>query len=549
MFRTRQHRNRPNGTLRAAVFICWLLLACTTASAQDAGGSLWTGTVEAASASGEHFWLIIKDADLAEDSTPRKADEERPYQLCYHGPAMAAGMFAPLRALAALPEHFLAVGDHAFMISARDDPAAGFDVFSISVAHNEPFDVYYALPRDRMELHDPLPGGTIVDLADHGGSLVVLLDIPFDPNADASEESITAYGLQLMQLRTGGWFHFLMPPVQTGSDQLLRVATTGQAGDQLMLIEPMSSDAGQCVVHRLIGDESQQDKDSWKSETIALDLQSVRDITRSGGQAAIIQQTGSDTNIRLGYLRQTGVIELAVVDVPSPLWFIVGTSSKLQLITSSPDNPPTTVSIDAITGEQFEAQELRVHKSKSARIWFVALILAGSVSIALLIVLLRPAPKDAVELPKGVELLPPMQRLVSLVIDAFPAAVVTLLITRCSIAELLQAPLVTPKLIMSDAYLILIGLTLVHSTISEIATGTTLGKAMLGARVLTAAGEKPGIGACLLRAFGKLLTLLVLPIAVFGLLNRNYQGVDDLLGRTLVVHEPEEEKAASSDDR
>ncbi len=83
-----------------------------------------------------------------------------------------------------------------------------------------------------------------------------------------------------------------------------------------------------------------------------------------------------------------------------------------------------------------------------------------------------------------------------------------------------------------------------HGTITELATGRSLGKAFVGARVVTITGVRPSAATILFRNAFKLLVLLIPVLAVFALLNPNVQGLGDSVARTLVVGDA---KAAPND--
>lgn len=501
-----------------------LLSLCAGVIAQTTTNGSITGELHAVASSGKHAWFLLHDPGTTSDL---------PYELYYRSEDMDAATAAPVRRLPSAPDHMLAVDGQLYFFTSRDDPAAGHDVFSLTLAHNTTFDVYYTMPRDRMELHSPLLGGRLVGLTEHFGAPVALI-MPTDGDASSAEQPSDGPVAEpaLLQLRTGKWEPLTLPESLDDSAPT-RVGTVGSDARQLVLLQGSADPSATCRV--FIGSGS----GNWDTHEAELDLDRVRALFRAGGQLAVVTHAETDNMLYVRYLRQSGLIDVAAVDRPAGRWQMFGGQRSIHLVTTGEDGLQV-MPIDRITGVTGEAQLLRVHETKGARVWFVALLLAGSVSVALLIVLIRPVPKEPVTLPVGLELLPPIQRLMAVLIDVFPAAVITLLVTRCSLAELLQAPLITPQLIMSWQYLLMIGLTMAHTTISELAWGTTLGKSMLGARVISLSGDRPRPGPCLLRAFGKVLTMLVLPIAVFAVLNRNNQGVNDLLGQTLVVHEPDE---------
>jgi uncharacterized RDD family membrane protein YckC len=79
------------------------------------------------------------------------------------------------------------------------------------------------------------------------------------------------------------------------------------------------------------------------------------------------------------------------------------------------------------------------------------------------------------------------------------------------------------------------GVTAGLSTGTEMMTGTSIGKRLLGARVIGVAGP-PGAGRLLLRNGIKLIELMVPPLAIVVVMTPNLQGLHDLAARTVVVH-------------
>ena len=80
-------------------------------------------------------------------------------------------------------------------------------------------------------------------------------------------------------------------------------------------------------------------------------------------------------------------------------------------------------------------------------------------------------------------------------------------------------------------------------TSSEAVVRTSVGKHLFAARIVRIDGSRPGLGAVLLRNLFKLLVLLVPPLAVFALFNRDLQLPGDVVTRTVVVREAAEPEA------
>jgi len=474
-----------------------------------------------ATSSGRHLWMLVAD--------PVEASDE-PFQLRYYSPDMGGPYFAPLRRLGSRPEHLLAVGDRLYTFLRRTGDSGGkpgWDVFSLQVLYNEPFDAYYAQPRGRMQLSGSLPDVDILGLTEHRDGPVALVHAQQPIETD----DLTFDGHALLQLRPTGWVRRALP--ELGSFDRIVVGSDMSDGRRLIVLTASSSAPDTTVVHR-----SESMSEPWTSRTIGLDLSTAVRLTRVDDRAVIVAQPhGASTTAGLLYLRPSSVLALMDIKVPEHGWDVLGLDSDLCMLTIPSRGIVEMTTIDAVTGTPGAAQEMRPHPTRMGRIWLVALALAGAVSVTMLLILIRPVPKEPVNPPRDKALLPPTSRLAALAIDMFPAAVLTMLATGCSLRELFQAPLMTQHIIMSTEYLLLVALTMLHSTATELVKGVTLGKAMLGGQVVGHDGQPVTRSAAALRALGKTLTLLIPPIAIVALFNRNYQGLGDLLAQTLVVRE------------
>jgi uncharacterized RDD family membrane protein YckC len=140
-------------------------------------------------------------------------------------------------------------------------------------------------------------------------------------------------------------------------------------------------------------------------------------------------------------------------------------------------------------------------------------------------------------------------RLAALLIDLLPAGVIVGFTLQAPLGQLLTLPVLSMDIERSIPYLLMAGLAVIHSTVSELTKGTSLGKALVGARVVTTDGLRPSAGQILLRNGLKCLILIVPPLAVFALINPHLQGLADMAAGTVVVHTPGEEPEQESPDR
>ena len=80
-----------------------------------------------------------------------------------------------------------------------------------------------------------------------------------------------------------------------------------------------------------------------------------------------------------------------------------------------------------------------------------------------------------------------------------------------------------------------IGLVVIHTTISEMFSGRTLGKLVLGMHVGTMQGQKPKAWQALVRGVMRIFDLLAIPLLLVAVLTPHRQRLGDLMARTVVI--------------
>lgn len=96
---------------------------------------------------------------------------------------------------------------------------------------------------------------------------------------------------------------------------------------------------------------------------------------------------------------------------------------------------------------------------------------------------------------------------------------------------------------------IAIALVVFHCTLSELFTGSTLGKGLMGLRVATMAGDPPDVVRILLRNLLKVMDLVawyILP--VLAIVGPHHQRLGDLVARTIVVRDRDEPEEPMDDE-
>jgi uncharacterized RDD family membrane protein YckC len=192
--------------------------------------------------------------------------------------------------------------------------------------------------------------------------------------------------------------------------------------------------------------------------------------------------------------------------------------------------------IDTVTGSISESRPMTPQPLMTGRLLLRPMLFAVAITALVLVLAFRPAPGGAVvTLPASQALMGPMSRLLAAGIDLGVAAGIAMVVLDCSARDLLDLPLVATDLAGAAPFLLAAAITVVHSTLSELATGRTLGKMLLGGRVVSIDGSRSGTLAILVRNGFKFAVLLIPVLAFAAVLDPNAQGFGDKLARTVVV--------------
>jgi uncharacterized RDD family membrane protein YckC len=176
------------------------------------------------------------------------------------------------------------------------------------------------------------------------------------------------------------------------------------------------------------------------------------------------------------------------------------------------------------------------------------LLLAITILVLAVVLRYRPGARPPVSLPGDLVPLPATVRLAAVAIDLIPGGAVAMVLLSCRVVELFGLPFMAMTFEASLPYLVMISVTILHSVVGELCWGLTMGKAMVGAKLYPADGRPLEAGRIVLRNLLKLLILLVPPLAMLALMDPNLQGLNDLVGRTVVVR-PRHEADEDGNDR
>jgi len=505
---------------------------------------LWSRSAAAgqlqATSHGGHVWFVIPAGAATAD-----------YELCHHSAEVPGPFYKSQLRLPRLPLAMASWRDRLWLFFASNPQTSElrYEVFTVKVEKNEALGVYFIVPAGSLDIAPPLPGQWNLEsvVATSEGPAVLLTPRPanLSPlNADAvpatmSTQPSTAQP-RLMHLRGERWIDLDFPPGFVGGVGTMLLPNDAEEV-KLTLLEAKNAGTG------LRHDLSPGEQNNWNSMKFDGDVRVMSDRATVLGQTGVCLKSPASSAIEIALVRPEKLLPLAALPEPATPWAMVSTGSKFMVL----ENDSGTLHrqlIDPLSGESSPRQAMVSQPVTTGRIWQVSLLLAVSLSGLLLVFLIRPSPTDSVNLPKGAQAFPAHLRLAAAIIDMFPAALVTILLLRCSLAELLNLPLISIDIERSLPYLLMATLTVIHTTISEAAWGRSFGKRLLGARIVKSSGSAPRPQQVMLRGAVKLIVMLIPPLVLFALFSPHIQGLNDLAAGTVVIHDAQPESKLADDE-
>lgn len=448
----------------------------------------------------DHGWFIVE----------RRAAETR-FELHHFARTMDGPHYNRGLPLPRMPRVMAAWGNQLWLIF---EDQGRREVFTVQVHYSPVLDAWQHQPPDRLRAVARIetPGEIVAAAGTPQGPLVLL------------RQSTT----QLLHLDGRTWRGIPLPDAFDPGDGC-RLVVGGPRGRRILLIDA-PNDAGVTSAHW-------RDPDGgWTPNDVRVGPREILDVT-SVGAAIVLVLGGAGTNlVEVAYMRPRQLLPLTEFDRPAGRWTVLGLSDRLSLVEVSDRHGVSVRRIDPVTGSISESRPMTPQPVITGRLLFRPLLYAVAITALMLMLLLRSEPGGAaVTLPATQVLLGPIQRLLGAGIDIGVAAGLAMIVLGCSARDLLDLPLLTTDIARAVPFLLTAAITIGHSTVSEMATGRTLGKMLLGARVVRLDGSRPRPPAILIRNGFKFVVLLIPVLAVAALLNPNAQGFGDRLARTLVV--------------
>lgn len=471
--------------------------------------------------SGEHGWFIV-DRSAAEPKF-----ELNHYAQAMDGPYDNRGL-----ALSRMPAAMAAWGDQLWLIIESNGQR---EVFTVHVHLDPVLHAWQYHPPDRLRAVAVLDSpGRIIDAAGTPQGPLVLLRPSQRSRAGvrAAQGSVAAEPVlekpALLHLDGRRWREV---PLPAGFDPTTacRLVCTGPEGRRILLLDE-STDPGLTAAHWSDG------AGNWSRSDEPLAPGRLLEVTSVGPAIAVVLGDRDAGAVEVAYLRPWRLLPLAEFQEPADAWTVFGLTGGPVIVELSARRELSMRRIDPVTGVVGGSVAMIPQPVMVARVLHRPLLFALAVTALMVVLLFRPEPGAAtVGLPPTLVVMPLPSRLLAVCIDLGLGGALTLVILRCPARDLLDVPLWSTDLTTTVPYLVAAAITVGHSTLTELATGTTAGKKLMRGRVVGLDGSRPGAAAILIRNGFKMLVLLIPVLAVAPLLNPNAQGLGDTVARTVVV--------------
>jgi uncharacterized RDD family membrane protein YckC len=208
-----------------------------------------------------------------------------------------------------------------------------------------------------------------------------------------------------------------------------------------------------------------------------------------------------------------------------------------------------TVTLDGQTEEQIRPVSLHRPTPMRENVNYLFQIITYFAAMIMMMMFWRRMPGDGqLRLPERVVIASMDKRLISALLDLTPGLILASLIYGVSWMEIIMlwpgSPTDKTFAAMRPGLLV-IGVTVVHTTIFELITARSIGKWLTGLYVSNYKGIPAPPGASTVRAVTRLFDLIALLLLIIPLLSPYRQRLGDILARTVVVTrlpDPEEEE-------
>jgi uncharacterized RDD family membrane protein YckC len=478
-------------------------------------------------AHGGYVWLIVNRPDgptllLHHDDFYDHYDTENLYA-------------QELMTLQHMPEAVIARDNRIWMIhppDARTDHDRR-EVFTLSVERIPGMNQFVASPQDRLQVAPPLPGGgrLVATATSKEGPLALIvpyeherIEIAQPPGADMGDPVPSEP--QLLYLQGNTWSPLTLPPDQVITEHTF-LTSAGTDGEAIVLL---GGDGGESVWAA-----RRDTQGAWSRGEVVVSSTRLLGAADSGIHPMMFLAGDDENALKIALLKGFSVHPLVEIETLAPTWITVGRPDGAWVISTDPAGATHIVEVHGLSGGISEPKLLGpIPVALADRYRMPAVLVIVFISVILLSIY-KPGSTPPAQLRENQTILPPSGRAQALLIDLVPGALIACFTLKCEPIALLGLPFSTALFEQSAPYLIMAGVTLGHTTLSEVIWRTTLGKSMKRAQVRNANGAALSIAQVLLRNLVKALMLIAPPLAIIALTNPNMQTLHDLVARAVVV--------------
>ena len=458
------------------------------------------------------------------------------WRLLHHASDMGGAYARVARTFQYRPKALSAVGNRVYVLFDPPLPTLdSMDLVSIEVQRNEATGSYYELPLSGWDSLASVPfiegfGG----LASTTNGPVVL-ELPSmraakgitrtrGDQGDSSDEEEA----HLLEQRAYQWSTVDGPD---GLRRLEQQRLVPAQGDQLALLS--SSADGSAILHL-------KTDSGWSQQSLGFQYSRLLRVA-SGEKRLIFALSSPDLEPETGraqfelvITRGTTLLRLGTHPIPDGTWGLAGLESKLMVLSTDQKTQVLVSEVDSMSGKMLPAVSWAAPPLEVQE-WIHLQVLGMMVVAALLaIIFLQPTEPPDLPLLMGVRPLPIGRRFFALCVDLMPGVLLVLAFgLEAPRTDVL--PIWNVEFALSPPGLVVIFTTLLHSCLSELWFGRSLGKRLVGGCVLASDGSAPRPTALLLRSFFKGVVLFAPILSVFCLLSPARQGIPESVSRTVVA--------------
>jgi len=345
---------------------------------------------------------------------------------------------------------------------------------------------------------------------------------------------------RLIRLERGRWLSVPLPKDMGPVDHAWLVMGDPGQTYPVLVVERANADSGRVVVYRHIDEQ-------WTSR--AYQAQTSGDVAFAliQQQLVLARRAMEEQTLRvtLNLLRpeRDAAVEIGSLSLDLPAtasWGLAANGLLATLIARQGQDTPvfTSMTLQGQLAEEPAPIQIETPPAFVQDPGHMLLVGVVAISIFLMFVIWRRDPSQIeVALPEGIVIADLGRRVMAGAIDLAPCVLAGMMIDGESLMETLRHwPGRSGSWSAMLPGLIAIGLFVLHTCLSELFTGRTLGKALLGLQVVSTDGQPPNIWQVIARNFLKsfdLIACYILPI--LALVGKHHQRLGDLVGRTLVV--------------